>query len=547
MSDLLDAICGRILELPEEQRSSLIRDALAFTKKMVWVPNPGPQTIARENLADELFYGGQAGGGKSDLVCGAAIEDHERSLILRRFNDDAKVLAERTKQMLSGADIGFSYNGQDQILRTERKLMEYGGCKDIEDRQRYKGDPHDLIGFDEIGDFLEAQYTFIIGWNRSATPGQRSRIICTGNPPTTPEGLWVIRRWGAWLDPSHKKFGKVKEGELLWYTTINGTDTEVDGPGPHVIEGEAKPVMARSRTFIRARLSDNPDLDRTNYDAVLAGMPEELRLAYREGRFDAGLKDRPFQLIPSAWARAAQERWTPQPPIGVPMCAIAVDCTGGGVDPMVIGARHDAWFDKMIVIPGDKIPAESAGRSAAGYVFTHRRDNSIVIVDMGGGYGGPLYEHLHDNLDRNPTIEPLVKPYKGSEGSVRRTHDQQLGFHNIRTEALWRVRELLDPGQAGGSPAQLPPDPELLGDLTAITYEVRRGIIHAEPKEAVCARLGRSTNKGDTVCMAWTAGPIASTDGAAWDVFRRNSEMGIGGRTARPQVNRGRQPLTRRR
>jgi len=30
----------------------------------VWVPFPGPQTMAYHSTADELFYGGGAGGGK---------------------------------------------------------------------------------------------------------------------------------------------------------------------------------------------------------------------------------------------------------------------------------------------------------------------------------------------------------------------------------------------------------------------------------------------------------------------------------------------------
>jgi hypothetical protein len=93
----------------------------------------------------------------------------------------------------------------------------------------------------------------------------------------------------------------------------------------------------------------------------------------------------------------------------------------------------------------------------------------------------------------------------------------------------------------------LPPDTELLSDLTAPTYELRNGVYQAEPKIEVCARLGRSTNKGDTVCMCWTAGPVASTDGAAWDQMRQ--EMGknarLGGR--RPQVHLGRQPMTAKR
>lgn len=536
MSELLDAVIARVLRLPDAQRNQAIENALKLCGQFPWVPNPGPQTMAYHSKADELYYGGQAGGGKSDLGIGLGLTRHDQSLILRRYNDDAKMLAERTMQIVGSRD---GYNGQSQILRLPNRLMEFGGCKDLEDRQRYKGGPKDLMVFDEIPDFLEQQYTFIIGWNRSANPNQRCRVVCCGNPPTTPEGLWVTKRWGAWLDPAHPRFGQVKEGDLLWYTTINKVDTEVDGPGPHTIPGEEKPVYAKSRTFIRARLTDNPELEASGYDRVLAGMPEELREAYRDGRFDASLKDRPFQLIPASWVRAANDRWTDRPPIGVPMCAMGIDCTGGSTDPMVIAARYDGYFDPMIVIPGAEIPQEMAGRAAAGYVFSYRRDKSIMIVDMGGGYGGPLYEHLHENFDAGRQHEPLVRAWKGSEASVQRTHDQTLGFVNKRTQALWRMREALDPGQLGGSPIMLPVDPELFADLTVCTYKMERGMIRAQSKEDVCAQLGRSTNKGDAVCMSWTAGPIASTDGAMWDEMRK--EMGKGGRTGgRPSVIGGR-------
>jgi hypothetical protein len=314
----------------------------------------------------------------------------------------------------------------------------------------------------------------------------------------------------------------VKEGELLWYTNIGGKDTEVDGPGPHWINGES--IIAKSRTFIRAKLSDNPDLSKTNYDAVLAAMPERERLAYREGRFDASLKDKAAQIIPSAWVRAAMDRWTDRPPDGVPMCAMFVDCTGGGVDPMAIASRHDGWYAPIHVTPGNEIPAESAGRSAAGIVVSQRRDKAIIIVDMGGGYGGPLYEHLDMNFNREGQFEPLVRQFKGSEASIRRTSDGSVGFSNKRTEALWKFREALDPGQVGGSPIALQPDDELFAELTAPGYKLERGVYHAEPKTDVCKRLGRSTNKGDAVTGAYTAGPIASTDGAIWDEVRK--EMG---------------------
>jgi hypothetical protein len=47
--------------------------------------NPTPQARALESPADELFYGGSAGGGKSDLLIGAALTRHKRSIIFRRY------------------------------------------------------------------------------------------------------------------------------------------------------------------------------------------------------------------------------------------------------------------------------------------------------------------------------------------------------------------------------------------------------------------------------------------------------------------------------
>ena len=545
--NLLDDILSRVKALGPDEQKTLCQDVASGTKTMVWVPNPGPQTSAFYSEADELYYGGQAGGGKSDVTIGLATTQHQNSLILRRYNDDAKVLAERAIAIVGSRD---GYNGQDLRLRPPTlsgKQLDFGGCKDEFDRERYKGDPHDLIGFDEIPDFLESQYTFIIGWNRSTNPRQRCRVVCTGNPPTTPEGLWVLRRWAAWLDPNHYK--PAKDGELRWYTTIGSKDTEVDGPGPHMIQnentGEMEPIMAKSRTFIRAKLSDNPDLAATNYDSVLASMPEELRAAYRDGRFDAGLKDSPRQMIPSAWIREAQARWTEKPPIGVPMCAIAADCTGGGRDPLCVGWRHDLWFSKFKQVEGRSIPTDMLGSHQAGVIISFRRDMATIIVDLGGGYGNATFEHLRTNLDDGSSsrLLPSVVGHKGGEGTTQRSRpDQQLGFKNVRTMLLWRTREALDPNQVGGSSVALPPDPEMVSDLAAVTFSVIGSTIVAETKEDVCDKLGRSTNKGDVVNMLLSSGATASTDGAIWEEQQKQRRHVLGRRpqVIKPSINRTR-------
>jgi hypothetical protein len=384
------------------------------------------------------------------------------------------------------------WNGQLLRFQQEKKLVDFGGCKDEDDKQRYKGDPHDLIGFDEITDFSKSQYLFITAWNRTTKEGQRCRIVCTGNPPTTPEGLWVIERWAAWLDPLHPN--PAKDGEIRWYTNIDGRDVEVQGRGPHIIDG--KEIIARSRTFIRAKLSDNPELSKTDYDATLAALPEELRLAYREGRFDASLKSDAWQAIPTEWVKEAQRLWEPYPTPGVPMCAIGVDVASGGDDFTVLALRYDAWFAPLVEVPGKQTPK---GSDVAGLVVQHRRDGAIPVIDMGGGYGNAPLESLENN-----SIKCVA--YKGAQGSTRRTKDGKLQFKNVRTEAYWTLREALDPGQPGGSPVRLPVNAKLLADLTAPKFKMGANGIELESKESVVKRLGRSCDYGDAVVMAWFGG-----------------------------------------
>lgn len=225
-----DEVLERLKSLTPEELKAVEHDVMAATKDMLWVPNPGPQTDAYYCDADELFYGGQAGGGKSALINGLAVTSHERSLILRRIREDAKKLAESELigKLFDGGRDG--WNGSDLVWRNGKQLIQYGGCEQEEDKQRYKGDPHDLICFDEVTDFLETQYEFITIWNRSTTPGQKCRVVATGNPPTSATGLWVIRRWGAWLDPSHPN--PAKPGELRWYLRNEvGEEMEVEGRG----------------------------------------------------------------------------------------------------------------------------------------------------------------------------------------------------------------------------------------------------------------------------------------------------------------------------
>jgi hypothetical protein len=133
----------------------------------------------------------------------------------------------------------------------------------------------------------------------------------------------------------------------------------------------------------------------------------------------------------------------------------------------------------------------------------------LVIIDLGGGYGNSCYEHLKANdID--------VYGYKGSEGVGMRTRDSSIPFKNKRSAAIWRLHEALDPSQPGGSQIMLPDDPELVADLTGPTYKIENHVLTVESKEKVCERLGRSTDKGDAVIMAWFEGAKDSNSALEW-------------------------------
>jgi hypothetical protein len=66
-TELLDQILERLRSADPGKRQEIGRDVERATADMPWVPNPGPQSAAYRCEADELFYGGQAGGGKEPI------------------------------------------------------------------------------------------------------------------------------------------------------------------------------------------------------------------------------------------------------------------------------------------------------------------------------------------------------------------------------------------------------------------------------------------------------------------------------------------------
>lgn len=536
MPSVLEELIGRLDGMPAEQLATIAKETIDATAGMKWIPTAGPQMDAYFCKADLLFYGGQGGGGKTDLLAGLALTAHRRTLLMRRQYTDLGSIIDRVRE-IDGTWAGFNGAPPPRLRTDDKRLIDFGAAAKLGDESHWQGNPHDLLAIDEVVHFLEAQVRFVMGWVRSTVPGQRKRTVFASNPPVGGTGDFVIGMFRPWLDLTHHN--PAKYGELrLFVTDPDGKDFEVDGPEPYQFPGQDKPVIPHTRTFIPASLRDNPFLRDTGYEATLDALPEPLRSAVRDGNFMAGREDHVLQMIPTLWVREAQARWTKHPKPGVPMSCMAVDPAGGGPDKSTIAFRHDGWFGEIIERPGVDTPM---GKEIAGLVVMNRKDGAIVIIDMGGGYGGVPFTTLEENH-----IDPVA--YKGAEGSTARTADRKLGFFNKRSETWWKFREALDPARPGGSGIALPWDQELLSDLTSVRFKIvtQSGVmsIKAETKEDVVTRLGRSPDKGDAVVMCWSEG-YATMLG---QIIPRDQRIGgRGGRTPKTVTSRDKGRMQRKR
>jgi hypothetical protein len=272
------------------------------------MPQSEPQWVAALSPADELYYGGAAGGGKSDLLLGLAIIAHQTSIIFRR--ELAQLtgptgLIERSRQIIGQQG---RYNGQEHSWRElpGGRSLQFGAMQYERDKARYQGRPRDFTAFDELSEFSESQYRFSIAWTRTTIPGQRCRVVGAGNPPTHSDGQWVIEYWAPWLSEHHPN--PAAPGELRWFATVDGETIECNSGEP--IEHNGEVITPKSRTFIPARVEDNAYLFDTGYVSQLQALPEPLRTQMLYGDFTVGLEDDPWQVIPTAWVRAAQRRWS---------------------------------------------------------------------------------------------------------------------------------------------------------------------------------------------------------------------------------------------
>lgn len=248
-----------------------------FTEKREWRPHPRQEEAIRvPNSVLEVFYGGAAGGGKTD--CGICIPlvkkcvstnrlwyQHPafKGLILRRTIPELKKeLVKRCYQYLP--QTGAEYNKTDRVWTWPWGAQLFLSAAEHEDDiRKYDTEQFNYMFFEELTSFIEFQYLFMFSRCRSADADLPTLIFSASNPGNIGHG-WVRKRF---VEPC-KDGGKIIRQYFF------------DKQGNYILNEDGTKKMTK-RIFIRAFGSDNPHLIKNdpNYLTNLLMLPEAEKAA----------------------------------------------------------------------------------------------------------------------------------------------------------------------------------------------------------------------------------------------------------------------------
>jgi hypothetical protein len=194
-------------------------------------------------------------------------------------------------------------------------------------------------------------------------------------------------------------------------------------------------------------------------------------------------------VIPMAWVEAANERWVDWDRRGRPndpgIEVFGVDVARGGADLSAVARRLGSVVSSVVtwnLADTTKVAARLRRKMA------HQTD--LAVIDVVGVGAGVV------DLARRWGLNVIA--FSAGRKTRRRDRTGLLGFKNQRAAMWWMMREALDP--AFDPTLALPPNDDLLGELTAPKWSTLGDKIYIESKADVKKRLGRSTDLADAVC-----------------------------------------------
>jgi len=221
---------------------------------------------------DELFYGGAAGGGKTDWMLWHVYHQclaypNLRVLAMRRtYPQLRESLIERSMEKFDPSKCKYGV-AEKRWRFANGSEIKFGFCDTDDDVRHYLSAQYDIIVFEELTEFTEHQYTMLVSRNRTTVKkrklGIRPHVIAASNPGQVGH-TWVKERF---VVPT--KYG----------LEVSKMVQRVKAPDGATLERE------RLIGFVPAGAFDNPHIDQ-DYVFNLSSLPEKLRQQYLMGNWD---------------------------------------------------------------------------------------------------------------------------------------------------------------------------------------------------------------------------------------------------------------------
>ena len=272
-------------------------------------PQPGPQEIFLSTPADVAISGGAAGGGKTWSLLLEPIRHANNgkfgAVIFRRTYPQIRNkggLWDEAGELYPA--LGAKGNEQDlEYLFPSGMSVKFSHMQHLKDAARWTGAQVPLIAYDQLEEFEEGQFWYLLSRNRSARAGVRPYIRATCNPvpDDDPVGGWLNKLISWWIDPATGYAIRDRAGVIRWFVRLN--EQMHWGDSAEELTRRFPGSFPKSLTFVPATLADNPALE--NADPGYRANLMALTLVDRERLLGGNWKIKPTAglVFDRAWLR----------------------------------------------------------------------------------------------------------------------------------------------------------------------------------------------------------------------------------------------------
>lgn len=400
--------------------------------KSIWTPQP-KQALALSCPATELFFGGAAGGGKSDFMLADFLQGAAKygknwnGILFRQTTKQLEQLQKRARQLFPS--LGAVYKGKggensDTWIFPNGATLKMRYLESDKDVDNYQGHEYTWIGMDELGNY-PTPYCWTFMKSRLRSPaGVPTYIRGTANPGGVGHA-WIKQR-----------FMDEHEPNKIFYIESKTDDGK---------------VMRDTACFIPSRLEDNQVLMKNDpqYEARLLSLPAHLARAMRYGDwtvFDGQIFDifrvdkhvvKPFNLNSGEWYKFCCMDWGFSRPFAIYWVAVnshgrvvlykewygcQKDNFNTGLKMASTEVAQTAWdmsvtegVDTMVADPAiwnksDDAPSVCENFEKVGWkMFKGNNDRKNGLIQF--------YNYLKEPCDENGT--PMLTVFNNCHGFIR--------------------------------------------------------------------------------------------------------------------------------